>query len=185
MPDNNPRRPNEHGMSRSAFYRHTRKGEYDRIARGLYLPSGASTADWDWLEATSRRPKATICLTSALAHYDLTDEIPRALDIAIPRGTRAPATNSAIEWHHFAAETFDLGRREIEIPGSRMLIGIYSPERCIADAFRLRGDHGYELARDSLREWLRRGGKPADLMEIATKLPRAKGPLLRTLEAIG
>ena len=47
-----------------------------------------------------------------------------------------------------------------------------------------RGDVGYELGRDALREWLRRGGKPARLMEIATVLPRAKEPLLRMLEAL-
>ena len=185
MADNTPLRPGEHDMSRSAFYRRASSGEYNRISRGLYLPADAAAANWDWLEAASRHQQATICLTSALAHYDLTDEIPRALDVAIPRGTRAPATSSAIAWHHFAKETFNLGRSDIEIPGSELCIGIYSPERCIADAFRLRGDQGYELARDALREWLRRGGKPAELMEVATKLPRAKGPLLRTLEAIG
>lgn len=86
-----------------------------------------------------RRPDATICLTSALAHYDLTDAIPRALDIALPRGSRLPSTEAAIAWHLFDRETFDLGRTEIEIPGSALRIGIYSPERCIADAFRLRG----------------------------------------------
>jgi hypothetical protein len=32
---------------------------------------------------------------------------------------------------------------------------MYSPERSIADAFRMRGDQGYELVRDALREWLR------------------------------
>jgi hypothetical protein len=65
-----------------------------------------------------------------------------------------------------------------------MPIGIYSAERCIVDAFRLRSDVGYELGRDALREWLRRGGKPAELMEIATVLPRAKGPVLQILEAL-
>lgn len=57
--------------------------------------------------------------------------------------------------------TFDLGREVIETPGSALRVGIYSPERCIAGAFRLRGDLGYELGRDALREWIRRGGKPA------------------------
>ena len=64
-----------------------------------------------------------------------------------------------------------------------MLIGIYSAERCIVDAFRLRRESATSW-RDALREWLRRGGKPARLMEIATVLPRAKGPLLRMLEAL-
>jgi hypothetical protein len=48
----------------------------------------------------------------------------------------------------------------------------------------MRGEVGYELGRDALREWLHRGGRPAQLMEIASLLPRSKGPLLRTLEAL-
>jgi predicted transcriptional regulator of viral defense system len=177
-------RASGHDTSRSTFYRRAHAGAYEKIARGLYLPADADAADWDWLEAAAKHRKATICLTSALAHYDLTDEIPSALDIAIPRGARTPATEGAIAWHHFASQTFTLGRSTIRIPGSRTRIGIYSPERCIADAFRLRGSLGYELARDALRTWLDRGGKPADLLEFASKLPRTRGPLLRTLEAL-
>jgi len=47
----------------------------------------------------------------------------------------------------------------------------------LASSFRLRGEVGYELARDALREWLRRGGKPARLIETASRLPRAKSPI--------
>lgn len=172
------------GMSASGFYRAARSGRFDRIARGIYRDADAPAADWDWIEAATRRADATICLTSALAHYELTDTVPTALDIAIPRGSRVPAGDSAIAWHLFDAKTFALGRDEIDIPGSTSTIGIYSPERCIADAFRLRADTGYELGRDALREWLRRGGKPAQLMAIAAQLPRASGPLRRTLEAL-
>lgn len=45
-------------------------------------------------------------------------------------------------------------------------IGICSPERTIADAFRLRGEVGYELAREGLREWLRQVANPAQLIDI-------------------
>lgn len=182
----NPRRAREPGgMPKSSFYRAADAGRYDRIARGLYLPADAPAADWDWLEAAARHSRATICLTSALAHYDLTDEVPRALHVAIPRGSRRPASTAAIAWHLFDADTFDLGRGEIEIPGATLSIGLYSPQRCIVDAFRLRGDLGYELGRDALREWLRRGGKPSELLELADQLPRAMTPLRQTLEAIG
>lgn len=71
-----------------------RTWQLERIARGIYLPAHTTAADWGWIEAASRRPEATICMTSALALHDLTDEIPAAL---------------------------------------------YSAERSIADAFRLRG----------------------------------------------
>lgn len=172
------------GLSRSGLYRAARQGRYERIARGVYLPTDQTDANWDWLEAATRRPEATICLTSALAQHDLTDAIPAALDVAIRRGARIPATDSAIAWHSFDRATFGLGREEVSIAGSDLMIGLYSPERSIADAFRLRGDLGYELARDALKEWLRRGGKPARLMDIATRLPRAKGPVLQALDLL-
>lgn len=171
-------------LSRSALYRGAQAGRWDRIARGIYLAADASAVDWDQIEATTRRPDATICLTSALAHHDLTDTIPPALDIAIPRGSRTPAATGAITWHHFDPATFDIGRQQITISGSEQTIGIYSPERSIADAFRLRSEVGYEVARDALREWLRRGGKPAQLIEIASHLPRAKSPVFRALEML-
>lgn len=172
----------QQGLSRSALYRGAQEGCYQRIARGIYVPSDAAAADWDWLEAATRRPEATICLTSALAYYDLTETIPTALDIAIPRGARIPAASPSIAWHSFDRATFDVGRHEISIPGTDLLIGMYSPERSITDAFRLRGDLGYELARDALKAWLDQGGKPAHLIEIASQLPRAKGPVLQALD---
>ncbi len=172
--------------SRSSLHRAAKSGRVHRIARGLYLPSDAPPADWEWLEAAARRTDATICLTSALAYYDLTDTIPDALDVALPRGARRPATNAAIRWHLFDAATFELGRQTIPVPGAcaALSIGIYSAERCIADAFRLRGSLGYELGRDALREWLRSGGKPTALMLIANRLPRAKQPLLDALQVL-
>lgn len=114
------------GLSRSALYRRARSGQIDRIARGIYLPSDAPAADWDQLEAATRRTDATICLTSALAYHDLTDAIPAALDVAIPRGSRPPVTTGAIAWHLFDRQTFDIGRDRMTISGSDQEIGIYS-----------------------------------------------------------
>ena len=126
-----------------------------------------------------------ICLVSALAHHGLTDEIPTTLAVALPRGSRIPATAGAITWHLFDKSTFDIGREEIPIPGTDGLtIGMYNAERCIADAYRLRGELGYETPTAALRAWLDRGGKPAELISVATKLPRAKSPLLQALQAL-
>lgn len=172
------------GMSRAGLYRATNSGDLQRIARGIYLPSDAPPADWDLIEAAMRRPEATLCLSSALAYHDLTDDIPAATDIAIHRGARMPATDAAIAWHAFARDTFDLGRELMTIPGTEITMGVYSPERTIADAYRLRGQMGYEVARDALKEWLRSGGKPEALMRIASQLPRAKSPILAALEIL-
>jgi len=172
------------GLSPAGLHRAAQAGRFERIARGLYRPADAPAADLDWIEAAARRPEATLCLTSALAYHDLVDTIPTTVDIAIPRGHRTPATTGAITWHHFDRGTFALGRTEITIPGTDHKIGLYSAERSIADAFRLRGALGYELGVNALKEWLRRGGKPAHLIELADQLPRARQPLLQALQVI-
>lgn len=99
MPAITPSRAMAAGMSRSGMYRAARAGRLERIAHGIYRPADAPPADLDRIEAATRRPDSTICLTSALAHHDLTDAIPDRLDIAIPRGSRTPAGRSAITWH--------------------------------------------------------------------------------------
>jgi predicted transcriptional regulator of viral defense system len=51
-----------------------------------------------------------MCLTSALAYYDLTDAIPAALEVAIPRGSSTPASTGVIAWHRFDRATFEIRR---------------------------------------------------------------------------
>lgn len=175
------RQADDDNASQSTMYRQFRNGRLVRIARGIYVPAGAE-ADWDQVEAVARQPRATICLSSALAHHDLTDEIPSRLDIAIPRSGRTPTGSPSIAWHSFDRDTFEIGRTLIRIDGTDLQIGLYSAERSIADAFRLRGSMGYEIGRDALQEWLRRGGKPSALLHVASQLPRTKGIILQALE---
>ena len=40
-----------------------------------------------------------------------------------------------------------------------LALGVYSAERSIIDAFRLRHQEGEELAIEALRRWLRRGSQ--------------------------
>lgn len=180
-----PLRPRESDLinvSPATMNRKARRGELERIARGVYLPPELLDGDWDQLEAIATRSTATICLISALAHHDLTDEIPTKLDIAIPRGSRRPRSNPSIAWHVFDPTSFEVGREITKISGTEAAIAIYSAERSIIDAFRLRGDIGYEIGRDALKVWLKRGGKPAALMELSKHIPRSQGPLLSALE---
>lgn len=171
-------------LSRSTLYRRYHGGDLERVGRGLYISADARVADWDQAEAALLRPESTISLISALNHFGLTDQIPDALDVAIPRGTRSPVTSGAIRWRQFDRETFFLERSEITIAGTGESIGMYSAERTIADCFRMRASIGYEVPRDALKEWLRRGGKPADLMRIASMLPRSKAPVLQALDIL-
>jgi predicted transcriptional regulator of viral defense system len=173
------------GLGARELRRLRESGAIDRIGRGLYRRADLPPANLDLIEIAARRADATLCLASALAHHGLIDAIPARIDIALPRGARFPRTEAPVAWHHFDAETFTLGRTELPIDGTDGTIGLYSPERSIVDAYRLRGLEGYEIAPEALKNWLRKSGShPASLMAIAQQLPRASGPLRQALELL-
>jgi hypothetical protein len=64
-------------------------------------------------------------------------------------------------------------------------IGMYSPPRCIIDAFRLRHREGTELAQTALRRWLDRPGtQPSEVLAMARHFPQAEPALRTTLEIL-
>lgn len=173
------------GLSRGTLYRLRDRGVLTRIGHGLYqrVSESAVDLDLDLVEIAVRAARPTLCLTTALARHGLTDEIPGAYDVAIPAGSRAPAVSTPVVWHRFAADTFDIGRESFVIDAS-IEMGMYTAERCIVDAFRLRGHQPAELGTEALRRWLRRGGQPADLLEMAGNFRRAATPIRKTLEIL-
>ncbi len=172
------------GLSKHRIYRLRDLGEIERIAAGLYRRTADEFADLELLQLAIRAPRATLCLTTALVRHGLSDAIPTAADVALPRGTRAPVTTAPVEWHSFEIATFDVGRGVLRLNEGRE-IGLYSPERSIIDAFRLRGREGGELGVVALKRWLRRAGnQPATLMQLAQKFPRNAKAVQRALEIL-
>lgn len=169
-------------ISERQFRRLKDDGSIIALSRGLYRKS-----DWlgdeDLIEIAAKAPQATLCLRSALARHDLIDDIPAEIDIAIPRGSWTPETTTPVRWRHFDTETFDLGRGSLDIGGGRS-IGLYSAERSIIDAFRLRHLEGADLANEALKRWLRQSGQPSELLALARSFPRALTALRETLEIL-
>lgn len=159
------------------------EGQIESLGRGLYLRAG-TPGDPDLIEVAMRAPGATLCLTSALARHDLTDQIPGSIHVALRRTQRAPATQAPVTWHRFAEETFEIGREEIEVAGG-LRLGLYGPERTIVDTFRLAHLEGSEVAIEALRRWLRRrGNHPSGLLELAQHFPRSMKSLRSALEVL-
>ncbi len=174
----------EVGLTRASLYRLRDDELIHLIARGLYRRADAPSADLTLAAVVARALQATMCLVTALARHDLTDEIPGAYDIALPRGTRRPGIDGPIRWHAFDRDTFDIGRDVITLDGD-VIIGLYSAERSVVDAFRLRGKEGADVAHEALRRWLRRrGSQPADLMAMASHWPRAVAPVRTALQVL-
>jgi hypothetical protein len=161
------------------------RGELALVSRGVYRRiDAAPESGHELVEIALRAPEATLCLETALARHGLSDALETAPDLALPRGTRPPAASSPVRWHFFQPETFELGRTQIELDRG-ITIGLYSPERSIADAFRLRGREGRDVANEALRRWLRRrGAEPGKLVALAEQLPRASTALRQALEVL-
>lgn len=155
------------------------------LSRGVFrLADADPVAAIDLLAVSRRAPAGMICLLSALAHWELTDEIPHAVDLAVPRGSRRPAIGyPPTSVHLFDRKTFDVGRTQVEVaPGE--YVPISSPERTVVDMFRFRGRLGSDLAYHGLREYLGRpGSHPGTVARIARQL-RVAGPVATALEVL-
>lgn len=170
-------------MSRRRLQRLQATGEVERIGHGLYRRTDEVPVDNDLIEIAAKAHRPTLCLLSALAQHELTDIIPPVHDIAIPRGTWRPVVSAPVHWHKFDPATFEVGRSEIKLDDTYTL-GLYDAPRSIVDAFRLRRIVGPDIANEALQRWLRRGGKPSELMRLTKAFPAARASLLHSLQIL-
>jgi len=80
-----------HGVSRQLLDHHISRGRFDRIRRGLYRVQGFPTAEHDamreaWIAVGGA--DALLSHDSALALLDLSDNIPDAIHLLVPRRRR-------------------------------------------------------------------------------------------------
>jgi hypothetical protein len=153
------------------------------LSYGVFRRADAPPASFpDLLAVSYRNSRAIVCLLSAAAVYDLTDEIPPAVQIAVPRSSRAPRIAfPPTEVLRFEPSTFELGLTYLEAaPGE--LVRIYDPARTVADLMRLRHRFGEPLALAALHRYLRRrDARPAELLKTAAVL-RVYGPVLHAVD---
>lgn len=161
------------------------RGDVVRLSRGLYRRASAPEPTHPDLLVVSRRaPAAVVCLVSALVQWDLTDELPPAVQIAIRRGARPPHfDHPPIEVFHFDAATFEQGIQLVEAAPSEF-VRVYGPSRTVVDLMRFRHELGTNLALSSLRAYLNRGdARPADVVRYARAL-RVEGPVVQAMDAV-
>ena len=175
----------EAGVPRYELYRLRDRGEIVGVGPGVFRradsPLSSST---DLATVCALVPDGTICLNSALAYWDLTDELPTVVHVAVARGSHRPRIDHPpTDVHVFAAATFDLERRE-ETTETGELLRIYSPERAVIDAIRLAHRVGRDTALHALNRYLRRSdAQPRQLVAIAGDLG-GRRRLTDALEAV-
>lgn len=127
----------KYGVSSALLSYYLKTKQLKRLYRGVYQNSAFkhSPANFPWEElitAIYSIPNGVICLVSALALYNLTDEIPRQHWIAIAHNTSAKKSK---EIKILRFRNMSLGKTKINLNGIE--ISIFDRERTIIDAFRL------------------------------------------------
>ena len=156
----------------------------EKIARGLYkLTDHAFGSHPDLVTALLQAPKGVICLLSALAFHEATNEIPHHVDIAIPQGSHAhKIMYPPVRFYRFSPKAWKDGV-EVRVIGKHK-IKIYNLARTIADCFKFRNKIGLGVARDALKTAItEKGVKPNEIMRYA-KICRVDNIVKPILEAI-
>lgn len=176
------------GITAATIGRMLKDGEVLRLARGLYqLPDALLDVHHSLAEAAKKLPKGVVCLVSALAYHDLTDQLPRAVWMAIGTKDWEPKTDTPpIRTVRFtdALLSDDILTEQIE----GVSVKIFGVAKTIADCFRHRRTVGQSVALEGLQEALRkRKSTPAEIARHAERggVATVIRPYLEALTANG
>jgi len=125
----------EQNITAATISRMERKGAVVQLSRGLYqLPDAPLDVHHSLAEAAKLIPNGVICLTSALAFHELTDEIPASVWVAIgPRDWRPEVTRPRVQIMRHGTKIFDKGHDTHII--EKVPVRIYSPAKTVVDLF--------------------------------------------------
>ena len=178
----------EAGITAATVSRMCKDGDVARLARGLYQrPDAPIGAHHSLAEAAKRQPKGVICLVSALAFHGLTDQLPRAVWMAVGVRDWAPRAGAPpIRIVRFTEAFLADGVVDERIEG--VTVSIFGVAKTIADCFRHRRTVGQSVALEGLREALRqRKATPAEIVRHAERgrVSTVVRPYLEALTANG
>jgi predicted transcriptional regulator of viral defense system len=125
----------EAGIHPSRLSYYVKTNRIERIGHGVYRGVESSVdADFQWEDLiiiAKSIPQGVVCLTSALALYELTDEMPREYWIAVSHSTTAPKREST---RIVRMRDMNTGKTTHAI--GQETVSIFDRERTIVDAFR-------------------------------------------------
>ena len=176
------------GVTAATVSRLEREGAVVRLARGLYQrPDASVDANHTLAEASKLVPKGVICLASALAFHELTDQLPPKVWMAIgPKEWRPRFRYPPVRFARFPETQLRSDIEHHRIDGVR--VPIFGVAKTITDLFRYRRTVGINLALEGLREALRnRKATPAEIAKRAVKsgVWKTMEPYMNALSADG
>lgn len=156
------------GIPRVALTRAVRRGDLERIGRGLYgLPGRPVSAHGALAEVARRVPKGVVCLLSALRFHGLTTQAPFEVWLAIDNKAIAPKLDyPPLRIVRFSGAALTAGVEEQVVDG--VTVRVTCVAKTVADCFKYRNKIGLDVALEALREaWREKRMTSDDLWRYA------------------
>lgn len=174
----------ELGVHPRTLYRLRDDGVLEQVSRGVYrLAAMPDLGHPDLVAVALRVPRAVVCLISALAFHDATDEVPHEVHFALPRGSKAPRIDHPplrVFW--FSGPALSEGVEVVQVDG--VDLRVYDLPKTVVDCFRFRNKLGLDVAVGALEEALRRKSvRPAEVLRYA-RLCHIESVILPYVEAM-
>lgn len=171
------------GIHPRTLYELRDAGVIEAVSRGVYrLAEAEWSVDPDLLAVAARVPRAVICLASALAVHELTTQIPRTVDIALPPGGSGPRfRHPPVRVHRFSGASMTEGVESRIADG--VTIRLFNPEKTIADCFKFRNRIGLDIALEALRLYRSRRKQDLTALMRYAKVDRVDAIIRPYLEA--
>jgi predicted transcriptional regulator of viral defense system len=172
------------GINRKTLYAMRDARVIEPVTRGLYrLAALDPLAHPDLVTVAMRVPQGVLCLVSALSFHELTTQVPHAIDVALPRGTRKPRLDyPPTRFYWFSGLAFSEGIETHELDGA--LVRVYDPEKTLADCFRYRNQIGMDVVLEALRLWRERRRKKLDALLKYARVRHVERAMRPYLEAM-
>jgi predicted transcriptional regulator of viral defense system len=144
-------------------------GVLSKIKFGLYRTTDMHLNYQGFVDVCTGAPKAVISGFSALQYYNLTTFIPQSVYISIRREDSRPRIiYPPIEKNVVSDKFFNIGITSIK--EGKYSFRIYDLEKSVCDAFRYKNKMGIDIAKEVLKEYIRRPDSSVNkLLQMAQK----------------
>lgn len=152
----------KHGIPRTYLSILEKKGEIQRIARGVY--SAVDILMDEMVSLQSRYKNAVFSHETALYLWELTDRSPLFYSVTVPSGYNATFLKaSGAKVYYIKPDLFSSGLTTLKSPHGND-IKTYNLERTICDVVRSRNQMDIQFVNEALKRYVNRKDKNIDLL---------------------
>ena len=159
-------------------------GTLETVSRGVFrLADSEPLGNPDLVTVATRVQNGVVCLISALAFHEITTQIPHEVHVALLRGAEIPRLDyPPIKLYWFSDKAYNAGVETHEFDG--VSVGIYSPEKTLADCFKFRNRIGLDTVVEAVRFYRERKSVNVDALMRYAGICRVEKVMRPYLEAL-